>query len=456
MRKLFEVLKELFRVDKKSRTGIVKQNIYFSFFLKGISILTSIIIVPLTISYLSQEEYGLWLTISSIVGWIYVFDIGLTNGLRNKLTEAFATNDNFKAKVYISTTFFLLLFIIVIVLILFCIVYQFIDWSKILNTKLIGSYKLGITVGLTIFFFSIQFVLKIVNAYYFAKQKSAINDLLIVLGSVLGLLAIFLLVHFSSSGSLMYVAIAFTALPVLVHFIAFCFTFYIKNRNLVPNIKFVDLKYSKDLIGLGLNFFVIQIAAVVLFATSNIMITQIFGPSEVTTYNIAYKYFSIITMLFSILLTPMWNAFSDAFVRKDFLWIKSSMRQLYKLWGISVIGVIFMVLLAPLMYRLWVGEKVASTIPVSLSIVCALYIIITNINSIPVFFINGVGKVKLQLYVSIFCLIFYFPIALGLSKIFGLIGIIISLIAIQTFAFLLFYYQTTRILSQEVKGVFNK
>jgi O-antigen/teichoic acid export membrane protein len=132
------------------------------------------------------------------------------------------------------------------------------------------------------------------------------------------------------------------------------------------------------------------------------------------------------------------------------------MNRLYKIWGISVIGVISMVLLAPLMYRLWVGEKVASTIPVSLSITCALYIIITNINSIPVFFINGVGKVKLQLYVSIFCLIFYFPIALGLSKIFGLIGIIISLIAIQTLAFLLFYYQTTRILSQKVKGVFNK
>jgi len=73
--------------------------------LKGISIGISLLLVPLTLNYLDKEGYGLWLTLSSIVSWFSLFDIGLGNGFRNKFAEATAVKNDDLAKTYVSTTF---------------------------------------------------------------------------------------------------------------------------------------------------------------------------------------------------------------------------------------------------------------------------------------------------------------------------------------------------------------
>ena len=78
-----------------ARSLVVKKNMIGSIFIKGISILIQLILVPLTLGYLSQELYGVWLTISSIMLWLNFFDVGLTLGLKNRLSEAIARNDAF-------------------------------------------------------------------------------------------------------------------------------------------------------------------------------------------------------------------------------------------------------------------------------------------------------------------------------------------------------------------------
>lgn len=52
------------------RSLIVKKNMIGSIFIKGVSILIQLILVPMTLGYLSQELYGIWLTISSIMLWL--------------------------------------------------------------------------------------------------------------------------------------------------------------------------------------------------------------------------------------------------------------------------------------------------------------------------------------------------------------------------------------------------
>lgn len=42
-------------------------NILFSGILKIISLSTSLLIVPITINYLNNEVYGIWMTISSML-----------------------------------------------------------------------------------------------------------------------------------------------------------------------------------------------------------------------------------------------------------------------------------------------------------------------------------------------------------------------------------------------------
>ena len=91
------------------RTIKAKKNIIASLLVKMLSIIISLLLVPVTLNYLNSYEYGVWLTLSSILVWINYFDIGLGNGLRNRLTEALAIGDYEKGRIYISTTFAILL-----------------------------------------------------------------------------------------------------------------------------------------------------------------------------------------------------------------------------------------------------------------------------------------------------------------------------------------------------------
>ncbi len=110
-----------------------KKNIIASFVIKGLSILISLILVPLTINYVNPSRYGIWLTISSIVVWFSFFDIGLTQGLRNKFAEARAKNDDSIAQVYVSTTFAILSLIFFVIWCIFFMFNNYLNWDKILN-----------------------------------------------------------------------------------------------------------------------------------------------------------------------------------------------------------------------------------------------------------------------------------------------------------------------------------
>lgn len=70
---------------------------------------------------------------SSIIGWFGFFDIGLGNGLRNRLAEALAKEDLKLARIYVSTTYAILSLIILGVLLLFYLVNPLLNWNKILN-----------------------------------------------------------------------------------------------------------------------------------------------------------------------------------------------------------------------------------------------------------------------------------------------------------------------------------
>ncbi|WKX78165.1 hypothetical protein [Zobellia laminariae] len=97
------------RLNKGQKRSVkAKKNILASFLIKGTSILIGFYMVPLTIGYVDKEQYGVWLTLSSVVGWFSFFDIGLGSGLRNKLALALANDEMEKAKSYVSSTYAIL------------------------------------------------------------------------------------------------------------------------------------------------------------------------------------------------------------------------------------------------------------------------------------------------------------------------------------------------------------
>ena len=115
------------------RTNVIKKNIVISFIYKMLSIALSLAIVPVTVNYVNGEQYGIWLTISSIVAWIGYFDLGLGHGLRNKYAVAKARGNVKLIKQLISTTYILFVAIFAIIFLVFSIANRYIDWCSFLK-----------------------------------------------------------------------------------------------------------------------------------------------------------------------------------------------------------------------------------------------------------------------------------------------------------------------------------
>ena len=63
---------------------------------------------------------------------------------------------------------------------------------------------------------------------------------------------------------------------------------------------------------------------------SSFIIARNLRMNEVTDFNIAYKYFGVLTMAITILLLPFWSAATDAYTRQDFMWLRNKIKQYIK------------------------------------------------------------------------------------------------------------------------------
>ncbi len=411
--------------EGNERSMRAKKHILLSFFIRGGSIGISLLLVPLTLHAISSTEYGVWLTISSFIGWFSFFDIGLGNGLRNKFTEAMAKDDHRIAREYVSTTYALLTVIMSCIGILFFIVNTFTSWTSVFNASEILAPELKILLPAVFLLFSVQFIIQLITTILTADQRPAVSNILGLFGSIITLSGIYLLKQFSIP-TLLNVGLVFTASPVIVLIIAHLYFYSTTYAKLSPSLRFVKLAHAKELANLGSQFFVIQIAVLILFSTSNMIIAHYLGPQEVTSYNIALKYFGILNSIFVLIATPFWSAITDAYHKNDIEWIRRSIKTLISVWMILVLCAVIMLFAADTAYRFWVGNAV--TIPFSVSSALAIFVILSNWNSIFATFLNGTGKIRLQLYSAIVVSVINIPLSIYLTQQFGLPGVILGTI----------------------------
>lgn len=444
-------IKRFFSGNQRSVT--VKKNIIGSLCIKGCSILISLLLVPITLGYVSSELYGIWLTLSSIIVWLNFFDIGFSLGLRNKLAEAIALEDWNRGKALVSTTYFMMIVIFVPLCLILEFLVPYINWGAFLNVDPIYNDEIIQTLYVLIACFCLQMIVNVLSAIISAYQKVALSSAFPVIGNFFSLVIIIILTQMCPP-SLVSLAFAISAMPIVVLSIASIILFYKKFKPISPSVKAFDKKYIKDLFGLGSKFFLIQIQVVVLYQCTNILISNVAGPNEVTAYNIAYKYLGVALMVFNIILAPLWPAFTDAYTKKDFVWMNNIYAKMKKVYLVSTVIIILLIVLSPFIYHLWIGTK--AMIPFAMTITVGLYMILNSWDTLQVMLINGIGAIKLQTYVTLIGLIFHIPISLFLGKYLGAIGVVFSMIIITVIYLSFFTVQINKILKRKATGIWIK
>lgn len=437
------------------RTQKAKKNVVFSFIIKGCNILLGILILPVTLGYLGDTRYGIWLTVGSLIDWFAFFDIGLSSGLRNKLAMALSKNNFKRAQVYISTSYAMLIIISLSVYVVFFVAQHFIVWHKVFNTSPGLEVEIRSLIQIAFTFFCLKFILQLLNSILLAHQRPATRDFLQLLSKIISSLVIVVLAY-TTTGSLVHVSYAYSLVPVIMLGIATVYLFRSKFSNYIPSFRSIRFKYIKDLMNLGMKFFVINIAVLVMFTTGNMILTQLYGPEAVPPYNIAYRYFGIFTMGFSIIVSPIWSAVTEAYTKGDITWIKNIVKKLNWIWLLGTVGVIVMLIVSPFIYKLWIGDKVH--VPLILSCFMAFHVIFQSYGSVYVNVLNGMGKVKIQYYTAIFSAIVNIPLSIFFSKFcdLGPAGVILATTVCVAFGPLIAPVQYKKIINKTAKGIWNE
>lgn len=446
-----------FFTEGNKRSVEAKKNVLGSLVIKVLSIAISLVMVPITINYINPTQYGIWLTLSSMVAWISFFDIGFTQGLRNRFAEAKAAGNIELAKTYVSTAYFYIGIIFVCIWILLMIVNQFVDWGKVLKIDQDTAREVIIMAYIIISYFCFQFVFRIINTILIADQKPAQAVMLDLLGQFFSLIAIYILTKVTS-GSLIYLTLALGIAPTLVVILGNIYFFKTKYKVYAPTVSYVKNRYAKDIMSLGVKFFVLQIAAIVQYQTILFLIAHYFDPLQVTSYHIAYKYFGILQMGFLILVTPLWSSVTDAYSTGDINWIRNAVKKyLLVLIPFVLLGAAMLTVATPI-YNLWLGENVVH-VPFVISLLCYIFISTTLFAYIFVFVINGIGALQIQFYSSIITAIGFIALSMTLIKTFhlGVESILISSIVSNLFGFVIApiqYYQI--IVKRKREGIWVK
>jgi len=156
-----------------------------------------------------------------------------------------------------------------------------------------------------------------------------------------------------------------------------------------------------------------------------------------------------------MVLTAFLSAITEAYTKGEFNWIKATMKRINYIWIISSIGTIVLIFGYRLFFKIWIDNQIH--IPVLLIISLGILSIINTFSSTFTLFLNGVGKIRLQIYINVIQAISFFPLSYLFYKLnFGLPSLVIPNIIFFISGSIIFYIQYSKIINQKANGIWIK
>lgn len=389
--------------------------------MKPVSMLLALAYMPVALSFLGTERYGVWTIVLDVLAWIAYFDIGIGNGLRNKLAEAYSLREDEQCKNYVSTAYVVAAAISLLFCIIFLLIWNCFDFTSKFNLD-VGGYETDIAVAISVVFVAVNFVLGLIGTILFAIQQNGYLSVINVIQQGLQLLVIWLLSVFSEA-NLIYIAVSYGIVNSMVY-VAGTMILFKKNKILLPDIRCVKKQYVRPLLSLGIGFFIMQISSMVLNTTDNLLISRLFDKSDVTNYSILYKCFYVFVQIHAIIIMPMWSAYTAASAKKNTEWIKQTMKKINNITIVLSVMVLFAVFLfKPFVHILFRNEL---TYKNELIVFVAVYMIAQMFANNYSSFLCGVGEIRVSVLLAFIGAIVNIPLSVLLAERFGweLCGII--------------------------------
>jgi len=359
---------------------------------------TSLITVPLTLKYLGNERFGLWMTISSVLAMAQFADFGVGNGVLNTVAKAFGKDDLEGIRQAVSSGFALLNSIAILLLVSFFSIYRFINWGNFFH---VVSPQAKLEAGPALAVFAVCFALNIsmdvVQRVQLGLQQGYRYGLWQLCGSAAGFIGVLAGIRLHVSLPILVVAIAgapiFATTLNSIHFFGFVCT------DLRPTLKLVSRSMIGQIASFGGLFFVLQVVVAVAFSADNFIIARTLGAASVPDYSIPQRMFALVTMASGMWMTPLWPAYGEAVARGHIKWVRQTLYKTLRLvLAATSAASLIVLLLSRTLIHWWVGSRINP--PFSLLLGLAIWTVMASCGDALGIFLNGASVVRLQVIIA--------------------------------------------------------
>jgi len=290
-----------------------------------VNILTGLLTVPITLNYLGEDLFGIWMVITGVVEFLSFSDFGIGIGLRNTLIECVGKDDTETPKKLIGNALFFLLTIAFFIILIAIFFFPCIPWEHFIKCKNPASVPqilptMQSVICMFAFGLPVAQLINISSAY----QRGYWGYLFYFLGRMIGFFFVLWCVY--SEQPLWLLAGGYLGFP---HFTTLAgWGIYFK---LVPFLRPWPFKPDKQIILklFSIGFFVLlyHVSYALIRASAVIIIANTINAASAVPYAVTQKLLGIAGILTMSVLTGLSVAVGEAWYRKDTEWIQKTIRR---------------------------------------------------------------------------------------------------------------------------------
>ena len=316
----------------------------------------SLVTVPLILGALGKARFGLWNTITTVTAWVAMFDLGLSNGLVNRLAKAYGRQDDAEANRYFVTALAAMIGLAMVLAVVLSLAIPLVPWSQLLGVR--GevddaTVRWSVLAALGVFVTTMPLgVVWQLNAGF---QRAYLTNGFNLVGALLGFGV--LLVALGFAASLPYLILAVSVGGIIAASAALG---YALTRGFPwLKLRFRDVSWStlRSLMSLSVPMFLFQVGALAVNETQSIIIAQRCGLPTVADFGIAMRLYLLTGSLIQLGTGSFIPPLREAHERGDTPWVRTAfMRLMFVRLGIAVVGGLVMSLLGNTILRVWLGR----------------------------------------------------------------------------------------------------
>ncbi|MFA5284777.1 MAG: oligosaccharide flippase family protein [Smithellaceae bacterium] len=389
---------------------------------KFLALTLGLITTAILVRHVSAEEFGLWGSLTFLIGMIPVLDLGLGLSLRNKLAIFYSEYESHanECRRYFFSAYYAYLLLAGFIVILLCLCYRIVPWAQLFNTndtQIIREGSLSYVISLIILVIGLPCSISIQG--FFSFQQTQWNSFFELLKSILVLLFMVTLILAKVGFVLIMCSFALgMTLPVFISFFVF-----LKKRQWRPgpiNIRDIAVNVG-ELLPQGIQFGILQFCSTLVFSSQALIVGKLIGLKDAGEYALVQKLFLILTIIHFAVLTPLWSAYTDAVASNDIRWARKTLT--YSGWFSVILfslGSAFFYFFGRTAIFIWTGKTIVNH---WLYIWMGIWIFLSGIVNCFSVYLNGIGRLRMQTVLFILAALTYVPLALFLGNRFGTVGV---------------------------------